>query len=150
MRNRKSNFACGVYHSGSVLFIFVLAKMQCKVCNRFCDPDVRSISNFHRFVILYMVDYLECLHCQQPFCKQNKFCNVPLNTFCKEWKKKATLGHWKVIYKWYATQAQKFSNYKCMHTKIFDNSSILFFVICLYNPEQPPKTLQSLFVCSNW
>ena len=99
---------------------------------------------------LSQVDYLECLHCQQPFCKQNKFCNVPLNTFCKEWKKKATLGHWKVIYKWYATQAQKFSNYKCMHTKIFDNSSILFFVICLYNPEQPPKTLQSLFVCSNW
>ena len=32
---KKSNFAFGVYRSVSVLFIFILASMQCKICKRF-------------------------------------------------------------------------------------------------------------------
>ena len=35
MRNKYSNFAFGVYRSVSVLFILILASMQCKICNRF-------------------------------------------------------------------------------------------------------------------
>ena len=33
--NKYSNFAFGVYRSVSVLFILILALMQCKICNRF-------------------------------------------------------------------------------------------------------------------
>ena len=53
MRNKLSDFAFVEYLTVSVLFIFILASMQCKICNRFftilSDPDGRPISNFDRF-----------------------------------------------------------------------------------------------------
>ena len=35
---------------------------------------------------IYLVDYIKCLHCQQLFCQQNQFCNVPLNVIFTEGK----------------------------------------------------------------
>ena len=58
-RNKYHNFAFGIYRSVSLLFIFVWALMQGKICNRLFfslfsrDPDSRSISNFCKF--MYMV-----------------------------------------------------------------------------------------------
>ena len=39
------------------------------------DPKLPHVCQF-----IYMVDYITCLHCQQMFCWQNQFCNVPLKT----------------------------------------------------------------------
>ena len=80
---KKSNFASRVYRSVSALFIFVLAAIKCKVCNQFF-----TILSWPRWPIdlkllqvcqlMYMVDYIKCLHYQQLVSSKNQFCNVPL------------------------------------------------------------------------
>ena len=62
---------------------FLFASMSCKMCNLFFTTfswprwpiDLKLLQVCW---IMYMVDYIKCLHCQQLFCLQNQFCNTPL------------------------------------------------------------------------
>ena len=111
--------------------------MQCKVCNRFftilwwprmpIDLELLQVCQF-----MYMVDYMECLHCQQLFCYQNQFCNVPLN------------GHYVNSYQ---TSPHKFADYQVInHKGIWLGKFVLFWVERSIGAYFSPTGCQNLFV----